>query len=83
MGALAHPVGVGPEGHMSRFGAEVAEEVALGFGVGCGTGFGGRIIFALRIFTARQADSHIGGLNSGAVGKQEIAEGEGVGDAEG
>lgn len=41
MGALAHPVGVGPEGHVCRFGAEVAEEVALGFGVGCGTGFGG------------------------------------------
>ena len=68
---------------MGGFGAEFAQKVALGFGIGCGTRFDCRNILALRVFTARQADSYVGGLNPGAVGEQEIAEGDGVGDAKG
>ena len=63
--------------------AEFTQEIALGFGVGRGTRFDRRDILALRIFTARQADSYIGGLHPGAIGEKEIAEGDGVGDAEG
>ncbi len=63
--------------------AEFAQEIALGFGVGRGTRFDRRDILALRIFTARQADSYIGGLHPGAIGEKEIAKGDGVGDAEG
>ena len=83
MGAAAHPVGVGAERHVGGLGAEFAQEIALGFSIGGGARFGCGRILALRVFTARQADSYVGGLNPGAVGEQEIAEGDGVGDAKG
>jgi len=63
--------------------AEFAQKIALGFGVGCGPRLDRRNILALRIFAAREANSYIGGLDSGAVGEKEIAKGDGVGDAEG
>jgi len=39
MGSEAHPVGVGAEGKEGGLGAEVAQEFALGLGVGGGTQF--------------------------------------------
>ena len=68
MGALAHPVGIGAERHVSGLSAEFAQEIAFGFGIGGGARFGCGGILALRVFAARQADSYIGGLHSGAVG---------------
>ena len=53
MGALAHPVGVSAEREVGGLGAEVAEKIALGFGIGCGARFDCGTILALRIFTAR------------------------------
>ena len=83
MGALAHPVSVRTRRDVGRFGAEFAQEIALGFGIGGGARFGCGGILALRVFAAREANSYIGGLDPGAIGEKEIAEGDSVGDAEG
>ena len=76
MRTLAHPVGVGADGQEGGPAAKVAEEFALDLGVG------GRAWFAGRSASPNEADAYIGRLDPGTVGKEEVAEGDGVGDAE-
>ena len=76
MGTVAHPVGVGADGQEGGPGAEVAQEFALDLGVG------GRAWFAGRNASPNEADAYIGGLDPGTVAEKEVAEGDGVGDAE-
>ena len=103
MGALAHPVGLWAETEQSGFGAELAEEAALGLSVGGGAGLQwsggawcngpglGHLTVAAACwanatnvgFAAGQGYAYVGGLDSGAVGEEEIAEGYRGGDAEG
>jgi hypothetical protein len=83
VGAAAHPVGVRAEGDVGGPGAELAEKIALGFGIGRGARCDCGSILAQRIFATREVDSYVGGLDPGAVGEKEIAEGDGVGDAKG
>ena len=77
MGSEAHPVGVGAEGKEGGLGAEVAQEFALGLGVGGGARF------AWRSASTNEADAYVGRLDSGAAGEKEVAEGDSVSDAEG
>src|ERR1700724_3349562 len=94
MGALAHPVGLRAETEQGGFGAELAEEVAFGLGFGGGAspcwfesgrcvspGLGGLKVAAPG-FAAGQSNAYIGGLDSRAVGEEEIAEGYRGGDPE-
>lgn len=83
MGALAHPCGKGAQAQVNRLCAELAQEIALGFGIGGGARFRRGSIFARRIFTPQQANSYVSGLDPGAAGEKKIAKGDGVGDAEG
>jgi hypothetical protein len=53
----------------------LAQEFALGLGVGGGTRF------AWRSASSGEADAYIGGLDSGAVGQKKVAKGDGRGDA--
>ncbi len=76
VGSLAHPVGVGADGQEGGPGAKVAEEFALDLGVG------GRAWFAGRSASPNEANAYIGGLDPGTVGKEEVAEDDGAGDAE-
>ena len=75
MGTVAHPVDVRAEGQEGGLGAEVAEEFALGLGVGGGTRF------AWRSTPSGKADAYVGGLDSGAVGQKKVAKRDGIGDA--
>ena len=76
MRTVAHPVVVGADGQEGGPAAKVAQEFALDLGVG------GRAWFAGRSASPNEADAYIGGLDPGTVGKEEVAEGDGVGDAE-
>ena len=76
MRTLAHPVGVVVDGQEGGPAAKVAEEFALDLGVG------GRAWFAGRSASPNEADAYIGRLDPGTVGKEEVAEGDGVGNAE-
>ena len=76
VGSLAHPVGVVVDGQEGGPAAKLAEEFALDLGVG------GRAWFAGRNASPNQANAYIGGLGPGTIGKEEVAEGDGVGNAE-